>query len=80
VFRMTNQHPIQTDFLTDPLLDEVKAVLESTGLSRGVFGFRSAGDPTLVLKMERGRHIKKKSLRDKIKAELKRVVAEHENA
>ncbi len=48
---------------TDPLLGEVLAAIASVGMSRTGFGYRVAGDPTLILKMERGRRIKKPALR-----------------
>lgn len=65
---------------TDPLLADVLAALEAGGVSRTGFGFRVAGDPTLVGKMERGRKIKKPRLRNAIQREVaairERVAAE----
>lgn len=54
----------------DPLLCEVKNAIEAVGVSRSMFGYQVAGDPTLILKMERGRHIKKPALRKAIEVEI----------
>lgn len=55
---------------TDPLLGEILAALSASGVSRTQFGYTVAGDPTLIPKMERGRHIKKPDLRSAIEAEI----------
>ncbi len=54
----------------DPLLGKVKSAIKTSGVSRSRFGYTVAGDPTLILKMERGRHIKKPTLRSAIEAEI----------
>ncbi len=54
----------------DPLLGSINEVILAAGISRTAFGYRAAGDPTLIPKMERGRHIKKPLLRRRIEREI----------
>ena len=57
----------------DPLLAEIETVLELYDISVTRFGYAVAGDPTIVTKMRKGRHIKKAALRDAISAALQRI-------
>ncbi len=54
----------------DPLLDDILQVVLAAGISRTAFGYKAAGDPTLIPKMERGRRIKKPLLRRRIEREI----------
>ncbi len=47
----------------DPLLPRVEKALVKSGLSATAFGYLYFGDPTLVNKLRKGRHLK--GLRDR---------------
>jgi hypothetical protein len=46
------------DILTDPILADIDACLERSGLTDTGFSRRCLGDPTLVRKLRRGRGVR----------------------
>lgn len=61
---------------TDPLLQQIEAVLALTGVGPTTFGKKAAGDPTLVYRMRAGRKLLKPSLRERVQ----RTIEELRNA
>ena len=51
--------PSETD--PDPLLSEIEAFLEATGMPLTRFGVEAVGDSTLVYDLRRGRDCKRKT-------------------
>lgn len=66
----------KTESRLDPLLPSILSAIERAGISRNKFGYDVCGDPTLVLKMERGRRVKKPELRAAIKRGVAQIVAQ----
>jgi len=69
----TAKRALEVGVKVDPLLPVILEVLARTFESQTRFGYNAVGDPTLLLKMRRGRKIRKPETIAGIKAEIHRL-------
>jgi 2,4-dienoyl-CoA reductase-like NADH-dependent reductase (Old Yellow Enzyme family) len=50
---------MQADLAKDPVLSEVEAFLQSSGMTATAFGQKALNDPTLVHELRRGRDLRR---------------------